>query len=731
MDPAPVSTTAHDSLTFEDGLGQRHRVMAPGRSEPVEMLCLRGELTSVPSFEFALRERVSRTASFKHACYAQVQSVERLKDKSSTLALVSEYKPGVRLSELLTFAERQQVTLDIDAAGCLLRQLVPAVAMLHQNAPDISHGALAAERIVVTPDGRVVVVEHVLGSALEQLRFSHERYWKDLRLALPRSAGLARFDHKADVAQIGVVALALIVNRPIADDEYPARIGEVVSSAWAISARGGLEPLPAGLRSWLMRSLQLDARHSFQSATEAQEDLERVLGESDYLATPSTLQAFLGQYQEAMGPVVMPEPVAVPAPVPTPIAVYTPAPQPRVAEPAPPPAPVAIQPSAPPTPTFVHTPAPPAPIVVQAPAPPIVHTPPPASMPHAPQQAARKEFTMPPVVEQTPGHRLPPPSRQGRPRWQLAVAAVALIAVAGAGVAAARRYSAPPAAASNDGTLVVNTNPTGAHVFVDGVERGVAPLTVTLNAGTHSMEVRGEGAPRVMPVTIAAGGQVAQYIDLPKGAATLGQLQVRTEPAGARVTVDGVARGAAPLIVSDLAPGEHAVLVESDLGSVKQTVTVEAGITASLTVPLGAAEGAPVSGWISLVASADVQVFEKGKLLGSSQTDRLMVSAGKHEFEIVNETLGYRVTRVVQVTPGKVTPIKIDFPKGTIALNAIPWAEVWVDGAKAGDTPIGNLELTIGSHEIVFRNPELGEQRHAVTITLDKPSRLSVDLRKK
>jgi hypothetical protein len=708
--------------------------MAPGRSEPVEMLCLRSELTSVPSFEFALRERVSRTASFKHACYAQVQSVERLKDKSSTLALVSEYKPGVRLSELLAFAERQQVTLDIDAALCLLRQLVPAVAMLHQNAPDISHGALAAERIIVTPDARVVVVEHVLGSALEQLRFSHERYWKDLRLALPRSAGLARFDHKADVAQIGVVALALIVNRAIADDEYPARIGEVVSSAWAISARGGLEPLPAGLRSWLMRSLQLDARHSFQSATEAQEDLERVLGESDYLATPATLQAFLGQYQEAMGPLVMPEPVAVPAPVATPIAVYTPAPQPRAAAPAPP-APVAIQPSASPTPTVVHTPAPPAPIVVQAPTPPapaIVHTAPqPASTPHAPQQAARKEFTMPPVIEQTPGHRLPPPARQGRPRWQLAVAAVALIAVAGAGVAAARRYSAPPAAASNDGTLVVNTNPPGAHVFVDGVERGVAPLTVTLNAGTHSMEVRGEGAPRVMPVTIAAGGQVAQYIDLPKGAATFGQLQVRTEPAGAKVTVDGVARGAAPLMVSDLAPGEHAVLVESDLGSVKQTVTVEAGITASLTVPLGAAEGAVVSGWISLTAAADVQVFEKGKLLGSSQTDRLMVSAGKHEFEIVNETLGYRVTRVVQVTPGRVTPIKIDFPKGTIALNAIPWAEVWVDGAKAGDTPIGNLELTIGSHEIVFRNPELGEQRHAVTITLDKPSRLSVDLRKK
>jgi hypothetical protein len=604
--------------------------------------------------------------------------------------------------------------------------------MLHVTAPDISHGAIAAERIVVTPGARLTVVEYVLGSALEQLRFSHERYWKELRMALPRSAGLARFDRRADVVQIGVVALALIVNRPIADAEYPARIGDVVSSAWAISTRGGLEPLPAGLRSWLMRSLQLDARHSFQSAVEAQEDLERVLGESDYLATPATLQAFLARYQDAIGPAVMPEPVAppAPAPVPAPAAVHM-APPLRVAAPAlAPPIPVVVQTPAPAARSVVHSPA--QATVAPAPAPPpvVVHAArPTASVPPAPR-SVRKELVVPSAIEQTPARRVPPSAKPGRQRWQLAAAAVALVAVAGAGVAAARRYSAPTAGASNDGTLIVNTSPPGAHVFVDGVERGVTPLTAKLNAGTHALEVRGDGAPRVMPVTIAAGGQVAQYLDLPKGAATLGQLQVRTEPAGANVSVDGLLRGTAPLLVGDLAPGEHAVLVESDLGSVKQTVTVEAGITASLTVPLGPAEGAPVSGWISLTAPADVQVFEKGRLLGGSQTDRLMVSAGRHEFEIVNETIGYRVTRVVQVAPGRVTPIKLDFPKGTIALNAIPWAEVWVDGTKAGDTPIGSLELTIGSHEIVFRNPDLGEQRHAATITLDKPARLSVDLRK-
>jgi len=44
---------------------------------------------------------------------------------------------------------------------------------------------------------------------------------------------------------------------------------------------------------------------------------------------------------------------------------------------------------------------------------------------------------------------------------------------------------------------------------------------------------------------------------------------------------------------------------------------------------------------------------------------------------------------------------------------------------------LGNLSLAIGPHEIVFRHPELGEQRHAATVTLNSQARLSVDLRKK
>ncbi|HKT81168.1 MAG TPA: hypothetical protein VJP86_13170, partial [Vicinamibacterales bacterium] len=235
MERAAVSASAPPAVTFRDGLGERRHVVDPTGSEALEVLCLRGELSSVPSFEFALRERVSHLAQFRHAYYGRVRGVERLGARDATLAIVSDATPGIRLSDILAKAEERRIPLDINAALCLIRQLVPAVAMLHENAGEAAHGAIGPERLILAPNGRLVIVEYVAGAALEQLRYSRERYWTELRVPLPRTAGLSRFDQRADVTQIGVVALALILGRLLKDDEYPSRVTDLVASTWAVS----------------------------------------------------------------------------------------------------------------------------------------------------------------------------------------------------------------------------------------------------------------------------------------------------------------------------------------------------------------------------------------------------------------------------------------------------------------------------------------------------------------
>ena len=49
-----------------------------------------------------------------------------------------------------------------------------------------------------------------------------------------------------------------------------------------------------------------------------------------------------------------------------------------------------------------------------------------------------------------------------------------------------------------------------------------------------------------------------------------------------------------------------------------------------------------------------MEIREQGRLIGTTDADRLMIAAGRHELDLVNESLGYRATRVVQVGPGKV-----------------------------------------------------------------------------
>ena len=88
-----------------------------------------------------------------------------------------------------------------------------------------------------------------------------------------------------------------------------------------------------------------------------------------------------------------------------------------------------------------------------------------------------------------------------------------------------------------------------------------------------------------------------------------------------------------------------------------------------------------------------------------------------------------RAERDVEVTAGDVSWVRLD-PKGQANFNAIPWAEVWSDGRKLGDTPIANYELQLGSHEFVFKHPQFGERKVTATIRAGQPAAVATDFTK-
>lgn len=301
-----------------------------------------------------------------------------------------------------------------------------------------------------------------------------------------------------------------------------------------------------------------------------------------------------------------------------------------------------------------------------------------------------------------------------------------------AGAWAYQRRNSPPAAT---GSLTIQTTPPGLEVRIDGRASGVTPVTLTLSPASYSVQVGTGAQQRNLDVDVAAGASIIQRLEIafpPAAAPTLahGGLRVQTVPSGQSVMVDDVMKGESPVTIDALSPGDHTVVVKGSTGSVRRTVSVKAGETLALVIS-STAPAAPAPGWLSVQSPTRLELRQYGKLIGTTDTEQLMLPAGEHDIELVNEAVGYRSTRKVTVAPGKTTTLPVELPFGSLSINAQPWAEVWIGGERVGETPIANLSRRVGSYDVTFRHPELGERRETVLVTLRQPSRLGVDMRAK
>jgi hypothetical protein len=276
------------------------------------------------------------------------------------------------------------------------------------------------------------------------------------------------------------------------------------------------------------------------------------------------------------------------------------------------------------------------------------------------------------------------------------------------------------------GTATITSRPDGADVFIDGERRGITPLQLTLPVGAYTLELRNGTATRSLPLSIEANVSVRESVDLVPVVPTTGRLEITSEVPGTPVAVDGVARGRTPLVIDAIEPGSHRIAVGVGSTAVYRTVTVEAGATA--TVVASAVPSGATGGWLSFVSPIELQVIENGQILGTTSATRLMVPAGRRELELVSEAYEYRTTTTALVGVGRTVTVPVEVPPGRLSINAVPWAEVWLDGQPLGSTPLANLTVPAGEREVVWRHPELGERRQIVRVPVQTPARVGVDL---
>jgi hypothetical protein len=198
-----------------------------------------------------------------------------------------------------------------------------------------------------------------------------------------------------------------------------------------------------------------------------------------------------------------------------------------------------------------------------------------------------------------------------------------------------------------------------------------------------------------------------------------GSLRVTSTPAGADVLVDGKSRGVTPLTIADVTLGRHEVLLRSDAGTARRTVTVAANETVTI-------DEAIFSGFITVYSPFDVTITENGRVLRADDRHQIMLPAGAHELRFTNRALAYDAVRQVDVKPGEATNLQLTPDPSLLTVTATDVAEVWLDGARLGDTPLNGAPVPLGSHEIVVKRAAGGERRFAVTIGA-KPFTLNVE----
>jgi len=274
-----------------DGFGVRTTGIDSEHGDRVDLLELAPELVENAAFVSALAERVARFAAVRHTSYVHLRRIDR--PAPDRLNLVSDHAAGWRLSELLAASHAAGLTVDITILIGLLRQLLPAVALYSRHNRDVTIGSIGIERLIVTPQARLVIAEHAFGPALEKLNGDPDRLWRDYRVVMPAAGASTRSNQRGDAMAVGTVALSLLLGRPLEGDEYPSGLRSLLDGAQEWHG-GSARPVSLFLSSWLARALQLDAAKSFQTPAEVQLGFESVLAsDRAYVTLSKTLEEWV------------------------------------------------------------------------------------------------------------------------------------------------------------------------------------------------------------------------------------------------------------------------------------------------------------------------------------------------------------------------------------------------------------------------------------------------------
>ncbi len=195
-----------------------------------------------------------------------------------------------------------------------------------------------------------------------------------------------------------------------------------------------------------------------------------------------------------------------------------------------------------------------------------------------------------------------------------------------------------------------------------------------------------------------------------------GSLRITSDPPGATVRLDGIAKGETPLNIARVTPGNRRLRISmSGFASVIRKVEVVSDQKTEVQVELGG-----LLRVLSIPDGAQVYIDEKYAGLTPLRTER--ISSGSHQLRLVAEKHKDRRSAViVEKGQEKEVIFRLLTVKGSIAVSSDPpGVAVYLDGKNKGNTPLFIYGVIVGRHSLKLTKPGYEDWEKQITVEESK-----------
>jgi len=277
-----------------------------------------------------------------------------------------------------------------------------------------------------------------------------------------------------------------------------------------------------------------------------------------------------------------------------------------------------------------------------------------------------------------------------------------------------------PVAAMDTGIKVFST-PSGAQVSVDGFWYDTTTATFTdIGYGYHTVWVTMDGYQSyTQSVSITSPGIDVINAVLQPVPPTIGSLNLVSTPGGADIWVDNRYYGNTPQLIGGLAPGFRAVLLrKAGYEDYTQDIRIDAGEVSSFNAGLSEYKAQPGYGSLQIDSTPPgAAIYLENNYKGSTGDDGFFdinqLTPGSYTLKLVSKdyqpyvqtvTVQNGIINDIHVTLVPVPPGPTPDTTGQINVGSSPaGANIYLDNAYRGITPLTLVDIPQGSHAIILK----------------------------